>query len=91
MKYLISALLVGVVASAKQHSIPMFNGLDSCLAWPAKKTAKLLLKIEGSGEQFEFTNANGVITLRNKKSHVPYAVFFETSKLCISSDNVKRP
>lgn len=68
----------------------MFNAYDSCRSWSAKKTAVLLVRIEKSGEQFEFSESHGVVTLQNKESGVAYAIFYETASLCKIS-KIKRP
>ncbi len=73
-----------------QQSKTMFNTLDSCKPWPSKKTARLLVEIDSSGEKFEFKVNNGVVTLQNKTSGKPYAIFFDTAALCRGS-KIKRP
>jgi len=78
---LIFLLSFGTSIEAQQPKT-MFNTLDSCRPWPSKKTARLLLKIDRSGEKFEFKVNNGVVTLQNKATGKPYAVFFDTAALC---------
>lgn len=78
---LIFLLSFGTSIEAQQAKT-MFNTLDSCKPWTSKKTAKLLVKIERSGEKFEFKVKNGVVTLQNKNSGKPYAIFVETAAQC---------
>ncbi len=60
----------------------MFNSLDNCKSWPAKRTAKLIYKIENSGEKFEFTNNYGIVILQNKTTGEPYGMFFDSKVKC---------
>jgi hypothetical protein len=73
-----------------QQSKTMFNTLDSCKPWSPKKTARLLLKIDRLGQEFEFKVNSGIVTLQNKASGKPYAIFFDTAALC-KAQKTKRP
>ncbi len=83
MRFWILIVLLSFGTSIEaQQSKTMFNALDSCKPWPAKKTASLLLKIDHSEQKFEFKVTDGVVTLQNKNSGKPYAIFFDTAALC---------
>lgn len=78
------------IATFSKSAASMFNSLDNCKSWPAKTTSEFLVQIEKNGELFEFIEVNKVVILRNKKSKAPYAIFFDTAKLCKKS-RIKQP
>jgi hypothetical protein len=66
----------------------MFNALDSCLPWPAKKTAKYLASLDDLKRKWEFSQVGRVVLLTplildSHETNQPYAIFFDDRKSCL--------